>query len=357
MPFTLIKEDITKMTTDAIVNAANPSLLGGGGVDGAIHRAAGPRLLWKCRTLHGCVTGDAKITRGYRLPAKYVIHTVGPIYEDGRHSERELLYSCYWKSLELAASYKLESIAFPLISSGAYGYPVQEAIEVAKEAITKFLETHEMDVYLVLYGVRIKLLHPELYQNLSRYLDENYIDENAEFEKIARDDRQGRRGDRGIPEDTIFFQSERIEEEDDEEEEEEDHCLYQTIAPPIIEVFGKFEFNLDESFSEMLLRLIREKGMTETECYKKANIDRKLFSKIRSNRDYRPSKQTVCAFAFALKLSVEDAKKMLESAGFALSHSSRFDCIIEYFLQKKCYDIVEVNSALYDYDQALLGSL
>ena len=364
MPFTLIKEDITRMTTDAIVNAANSSLLGGGGVDGAIHRAAGPGLLEECRTLHGCVTGDAKITRGYNLPARYVIHTVGPIYEDGHHSERELLYSCYWKSLELAEEYGLESISFPLISAGAYGYPAQEAIQVATEAITKFIETHEMDVYLVLYGVRIKLMSMKVYRDLSRYLDENYIDDNPTFEKLAWDDLHGRRrGMRGMASEEIRFQQAFEPDEDEEEEEEEEvsdsgcYSLFQTVYPPVVEKNGKFEFNLDESFSEMLLRLIKESGMTETECYKKANIDRKLFSKIRSNKDYRPSKQTVCAFAFALELSVEEAKAMLESAGFALSHSSKFDCIIEYFLKEKCYDLVDVNSALYDYDQALLGSL
>ena len=348
------------MTRASVVNAANSSLLGGGGVDGAIHRAAGPGLLKECRTLHGCVTGDAKITKGYNLPAKYVIHTVGPIYEDGYHSERELLYSCYWKSLELAAKYNLESISFPLISAGAYGYPAQEAIQVATEAITKFLETHEMDVYLVLYGIRIKLMDPRIYRDLERYLDDNYIDDNPEFERKAKNDRIRRRMENRNLQGEIFFQSDMDEKDGKKEEESSDTgspVLYQTCMPPIIEKFGKFEFNLDESFSDMLLRLIRESGMTEAECYKKANIDRKLFSKIRSNKDYRPSKQTVCAFAFALELSVDEAKEMLASAGFALSHSVKFDCIIEYFLKEKCYNIMDVNAALYDYDQALLGSL
>ena len=366
MPFTLIKEDITKMHTDAIVNAANSSLLGGGGVDGAIHRAAGPGLLKECRTLHGCVTGDAKITKGYNLPAKYVIHTVGPIWEGGNHYEKELLWSCYTRSLEIAASYHLESIAFPLISSGAFGYPFQEALKVATDAIMDFLEDHEMNVYLVLYGVKLSHVNDDLYSELEKYLDENYIDDNPEFEEAAWMDR-GRRGGQCEslpPDDRLYFQSDASERQEDEEEEEEasgNYALYQTVfkgfEEPIKEKNGKFEFNLDESFSEMLLRLIKESGMTETECYKKANIDRKLFSKIRSNKNYRPSKQTVCAFAFALHLDLESAKEMLASAGFALSHSTKFDCIIEYFLKTKCYNIVDINSALYDYDQALLGSL
>ena len=340
MPLEIVRNDITKMKVDAIVNAANESLLGGNGVDGAIHRAAGPELLVECRTLGGCKTGKAKVTGGYRLPAKYVIHTVGPIYEDGKRGEKALLESCYRESLALAKTKQCETVAFPLISSGVYGYPKDQALKVAIDVISAFLLENEMTVYIVVFDKDSYKIGEKLFEDIAEYIDDNYVDEHTDYrrERIRRNAPMApRRVERRMPE---FALSEMCE------------CREMLIENDLDEKLKQ----LDESFSQMLLRKIDEKGMTDAECYKKANIDRKLFSKIRGDVHYKPSKPTALAFAISLELSLEETEDMLRKAGYALSHSNKFDIIIEYFIRKGNYNIFEINEALFAFDQSLLGA-
>ena len=331
MPLEIVRNDITKMTVDAIVNAANESLLGGGGVDGAIHFAAGPDLLAECKTLGGCKTGKAKITGGYNLPTKYVIHTVGPIYEDGKRGEKALLESCYRESLALAKEHNCETVAFPLISSGVYGYPKDQALKVAIDVIGDFLLENEMKVYIVIFDKVAYKISEKLFSDIAEYIDDNYVDEHTDYR------RESLRMNAPMP---SIMADEICECKALFAEDDLDSKLKQ----------------IDESFSQMLLRKIDEKGMTDAECYKKANIDRKLFSKIRSDVHYKPSKPTAIAFAISLELTLSETEDMLKKAGFALSHSNKFDIIIEYFISKGNYNIFEINEALFAFDQSLLGA-
>ena len=337
MSLQIIRQDITKMNVDAIVNAANSSLLGGGGVDGCIHRAAGPELLKECEKLGGCNTGDAKITKAYKLPCKYVIHAVGPIYKDGKHDEEKLLRSCYSTSLKLAKENKCESIAFPLISSGVYGYPKAEALKVAIDEISEFLLANDMTVYIVIFDKNAYEISEKLFADIEEYIDDNYVDEHALMHPEIR--RMNR------PDDEIEYCATIPMGVDAYLEEASCKASLEEIIDQI-----------DESFAQMLLRKIDEKGMKDSECYKKANIDRKLFSKIRSDMNYKPSKPTALAFAIALELSLDETKDMLMKAGFALSHSNKFDLIIEYFISNANYNIFEINEALFAFDQNLLGA-
>ena len=316
MPLEIIRNDITKVHADAIVNAADPSLLGGGGTDGAIHRAAGPELLAECRALGGCKAGEAKITKAYRLPAKYVIHTVGPVWHDGSSGEEKLLSDCYRNSLELAKKHKLESVAFPLISSGTFGYPRDKALSAAISAIGEFLLKNDMTVYLVVYDSASFMLSEKLFSSIKQYIDDNYVEDLASefirertYANLAFDPANAARTRERSLDDVVK--------------------------------------NLDETFSQMLLRLIDEKGMKDSETYKKANIDRKLFSKIRNDIYYKPSKQTAVAFAVALKLNLDETRDFLGRAGFALSRSCHFNMIIQYFIEHHNYDIFVINEALF----------
>ena len=329
MPLEIVRNDITKMKVDAIVNAANETLLGGGGVDGCIHRAAGPELLQECRTLGGCKTGDAKITKAYRLPCQYVIHTVGPVWNGGKYGEREQLASCYRTSLALAKEHGCETVAFPLISSGIFGYPKDQALRVAVDTISEFLAENDMTVYLVIFSRTAYAIGNKLFADIAAYIDDHYVDAHT-------DSRRERMRRRGVVESRML-------------------TAYED-APVAASGLDEALAHLDAGFSETLLKLIDRSGKKDSEIYKKANVDRKLFSKIRNNPDYKPSKATAIAFAIALELNLDETRDLVARAGYALSASSKFDVIIEYFIRQKKYDIFEINEALFAFDQSLLGA-
>ena len=327
MPFTIIHQDITKLKVDAIVNAANTELQMGGGVCGAIFRGAGPKQLQEaCDKLAPIKTGEAVITSGFDLPASFIIHAAGPVYRQQYKDESEqLLRAAYINSLKRAVENDCETIAFPLISSGIYGYPKEEALQVATSAIHDFLEDHELDVTLAVFDKAALSVSSDLLGKVESYIDEHYIETHE----------TKRREMLNVERNALFESSESVS----------------FASIPIDDLVG----NLDEPFSKMLLRLIDVKGMSDVAVYKRANLDRKLFSKIRSNKGYMPSKRTAIALAIALELSIKETDALLERAGYAFSHAVKFDVIVEYFIANSKYDIYEINEVLFEYDQPLLG--
>lgn len=336
MSFTIIRNDITKMHVDAIVNAANTELLMGGGVCGAIFKGAGAdKLHAACHRLAPIQTGDAVITPGFNLPAKHIIHTAGPVYRDGKHGEEKLLSSCYTNSLKLAIENNCESIAFPLISSGIYGYPKADALRVASTGIQDFIAHNDIDVFLVVFDKEALAVSEELLGQVKSFIDENYVG-----------DYDGYRGSRQL----LQIEMDAIQASyviPNLEESSEEILMYRGID----HLVG----NLDETFSSTLFRLIDAKGMTDVEVYKKANLDRRLFSKIRGNENYMPSKRTAMALAVALELSLDETQDLLARAGYALSKSQIFDVILKFFISRGQYNIFEINEVLFSYDQPLLG--
>lgn len=331
MPFEIVRNDIVNMKVDAIVNTANPKPIIGDGTDRAIHCKAGERLLMARKEISDIAIGTSKITPAFDLDANYVIHTVGPIWKDGKSGEEALLASCFKNSLRLAKEKDCESIAFPLISSGSYGFPKPIALQIAVREISAFLLENEMQVYLVVFGKQSFELSEKLFKSVSSYIDENYVSDKMSLEygksKVRR-----------------FDYEEMLLSESSYE-----------ITSKMPNLDGMLN-NLDKGFSETLLDLIDMTGKKDSEIYKRANVDRKLFSKIRNNVNYKPSKATALAFAIALELDLDETSDLLSRAGYALSQSSKFDVIVKYFIENKKYDIFEINSALFRFDQPLLCS-
>ena len=329
MPLRIIRNDITKVKADAVVNTANPMPAIGGGTDTAVYEAAGKERLLAQRRKIGVITpGNAEYTSAFDLDAKYIIHTVGPAWIDGEHGEKEILHSCYRNSLELAAKLSCESIAFPMIATGVYGFPKDEALQIALGEINRFLLSHDMDVILVVFDKDSFRLSGKLVGDIEEYIDEEAartIREaefscNMDYERRIMNSRMNRR---------ILSGSEKS----------------------LDDVLAKSE----PDFKDKLFELIDKTGMTDAEVYKKANLTRSVFSTIRCKTNYIPKKATITALAVALELDMKDFVDLLSRAGYALSPSDKFDRIITYYFTNQKYDIFEINAVLFSYGQQTLG--
>ena len=343
MPFKIIRDDITRVRADVIVNTANPKPCFASGTDAAIYQAAGvDKLLEERRKIGNIAPGEAAVTGAFGLPAKYIIHTVGPAWIDGQHGEFDILRSCYRKSLLLADQLGCESIAFPLIATGIYGFPKDQALEVALSVIRDHLEDSDLDVILVVFGRSSYQIAASLTEQIEEYIDENYVTarEEMEYGSPVEGMSESRRRERplfGAHQSTNAFPDMMQE-----------TAMKKTPLEDIVN-------NLGESFQKRLLRMIDERGMTDPEVYKRANVDRKLFSKIRCNENYIPKKRTIVALAIALRLNLDDTRDLLASAGLVLTNNSKSDVIVSFCIENGIYDIFEVNALLFKFDEPILG--
>lgn len=356
MPFQIVRNDITKVKADAIVNTANPKPRIGRGTDSAIYAAAGEARLLAARERIGDIApGQAACTEAFDLDAKYIIHTVGPVWIDGAHGERETLRACYENSLTLAAGLSCESVAFPLIASGSYGFPKDEALHIALSEIQRFLLTNDMLVTMVVFDRRALELSEGLVGGIEQYIDDHAADLLRRKGRRDGEPRYSRRWSANRPKEAF---PESVCAVPASPYREEEPCFDAAGALPdmagktLEEILG----DAGESFQQRLFKLIDESGMDDVTVYKKANIDRKVFSRIRCKPDYRPKKKTAVAFAIALELDMPAMTDLLSRAGIAFSPSDTFDLIISYCVTNKIYDIFEINAVLFKYGQPILGA-
>lgn len=342
MPLHIIRQDITKVKCDAIVNTTNREMVGYSGVDEAIHKAAGPLLDEECQRIYPLGLGCAKITGAYNLPSKYVIHTSGPIWQGGYMGESIILKSCYIESLKLATKCGCNSIAFPLISSGTYGYPKDQVLKFAIDVISEYLFENEMTVFLCVYDKNSYEFSKQLFNDIKDYIDED-IDETEDIE------------DKELV--GAYF-SKKIERCCLIDESFDGRMLNSSVykLDGRLKSLSSYLKDMDKPFIDTLFDYIDKKGISDVECYKKANVDRKTFNKLKNNPKQKPSKQTAVAFAIALKLDFDETQHLLSTAGLTLSRSNVFDKIIRYFIKSGNYNIYEINEALFEFDQVLLGS-
>ncbi len=346
MPLQIIRQDITKMECDAIVNPTNEELIPDGGLDLRIHNVAGEQLLNACKSIGHIEVGQAVITPAYKLLSKHVIHTAGPVWSGGDKNEEHKLRVCYKNALNLASVNNCESVAFPLISSGAYGYPKDEVLKIAIETISDFLMTSDMMVYLVVFDKTSYQLSSRLFTSIDSYIDDNYVSKshlrrNREYRRLSK--AAGYEKAFGSMLDMAPCASKG--------------CPYEEVTECKLKSLSIDDYiKLDESFAVRLLKLIDLKGMSDIECYKKANVSKQTWYKIMNDKHYKPNKKTVISFAVALKLSLDETQNLLKTVGFVLSNSSLFDVIIMYCLENEVHDVFEIDSILFRYDQETLYS-
>ena len=322
MPLYLVRNDIACMKADAIVDAAGPMPVVGEGVDAAIHAQAGPELFAARKKIGKLCPGDCVVTPAFGLNARYVIHAVGPVWRGGLLGEGKVLRQCYESALKLAAAHDCESIALPLLSTGTYGFPRDRAMKLAINAIRSFLLHQELDVYLVVFDKESHQLSQGLFADVASYIDDSYAEKRA----------RGRSAKRCAAAAGMALPMEAP-----------DACLEDILL------------ETEAGFSERLLQLIDRSGKKDSEVYKRANVSRQHFSKIRKDPGYQPTKSTALAFCIALELGLEDTEDLLERAGFALTRASKFDLIVMYFIERQVYDIYTINECLFEFDQSLLG--
>ena len=344
MPFEVVRNDITQMAVDAIVNTANPLPVVGLGTDSRIHEKAGPQLLAARQKIGRISVGDASITPAYHLNARYVIHTVGPAWEGGGWGEEKQLRSCYDNALQLALEHRCRSVAFPLISTGNYGFPRDKALQIAIAAFSDFLLQQEMAIYLVVFDHASFRLSEKLFQSVESYIDQNYVEAweqtvHGAGERIRR-----------LP----LLRCREMADCQHCEMAEPAPCVPTAASKPVS--LADMLKQADAGFSETLLKLIDKTGKKDSEIYKKALLSKQHFSKIRNNPNYKPTKPTAIALALALELDLEATRDLIGRAGYALTNSSKFDLIIRYFIEQGNYNVVEINCVLFEYDQSLLGS-
>ena len=376
MAFQIVRNDITKITADAIVNTANPEPVYMAGTDSAIYMAAGADKLLEERKKIGIIEeGSVAVTPAFDLDAKYIFHTVGPIWQGGDMGENEVVRNCYLNCLNKALELGIESIAFPLIATGVYGFPKAEALQIATSVFSEFLSENELTITLVVFDNESFALSGKIFAGVDLFIDDHYVEEKtdeeygfgglaADYEAAMEDPQEepAEEAKRRRKEERFSFLNRKMvaREEECRMAPPPAYAAGAAMAPAAPKMQAKRSLddvmqNLSETWSESLLRMITEKGYNDTEVYKRANVDRKLFSKIRSNKDYQPKKTTAVAFALALRLNLDETKDFIARAGYAFSPSSKFDLIIEYFIENEVYDFMTINLALFEHEEPLIG--